>query len=70
MDKTDFEIMVTDFMSDHAGEYADDPLIIEGSEYDNEGLGWICHAHDSKVNYILYDAGGDGNIRIEYIATR
>lgn len=69
MDKTDFEIMVANFMADHAEEYADDPLITDGL-YNNGGLGWICYAHDSKTDYILYNAGGDGNIRIEYVATR
>lgn len=70
MDKTDFEIMVTNFMADHVGEYADDPLIIDGSEFNNESLGWVCYAHDSKTNYMLWDAGHDGNIRIEYVTTR
>lgn len=70
MDKTNFEIMVANFMADHADEYADDPLITGESEYNNEGLDWVCYAHDSKVDYILWDAGRDGNIRIEYVATR
>lgn len=70
VDREDFEIMVDEFIADHEEEYADDPLVIDGIELSDDGLGWVCHAHVSKTGYFLWEPEGDGNIRIEYDGTR
>lgn len=60
-----FEIMINDWMADHAGE-------IEGLIIDDIKQGearWEASAHDEKAAYVLID-DGTGNIQLNYIGTR
>lgn len=68
MNRDTFESMVNDYLADHACEFENDPLIINGIEYD-ECLGYVCYAEDSKTNYILVNDGNE-NIIIHYGGTR
>ena len=60
-----FEIMIYDFMADHP-EYSD--LLIGGVEKDDSG-GWVSYAEDDTKIYLLHDTG-DGNIALDYVATK
>lgn len=67
MDKEFFEIMVNDFIADHANEFEDNPLTIKGFGRDDFGL--VCYAEDSKTSYVLHD-DGKRNIVMNYDGTK
>lgn len=64
-DKDTFEIMVNEWLSDHAEEMAD----LEITEIRQGDEGWEASARDEKTEYVLTD-DGTGNIKIDYIGTR
>ena len=65
-DKTEFEVMVNNWLIDHEGEMDDIKI---GDVYFDDKLGWAADAEDDKCTYILTD-DGTGNIRIDYTGTK
>lgn len=68
--RLDVDIMVTDFLADHADDYADDPLVLDGElVYDDDCGEYVQPCHDSVTAYLLVPHA-DGMITIEYDGTR
>jgi len=53
--------MCKDYLDDHADEYEDDPMILDGEPYISDDGEWAQNAHDSKHAYIMCP-DSDGNI--------
>lgn len=67
----DVSAMVEDFLADHADEYADDPIVLDGElVYDGDCHEYVQPCHDSDHSYLLVPymvSGGGGNISIEIV---
>lgn len=63
----DVASMVEDFLADHADEYADDPIVLDGDlVYDGDCHEYVQPCHDSDNSYLLvpYMVSGGGEISI------
>lgn len=62
IDREEFEIMVSDYMADHAGDpdWAEDPICLDGEPYYDEDLAsWTQDAQTEKHAFQLLPYGGE-----------
>lgn len=67
MDKDMMDIMVQDWLADHAPEC--DTLVFDGDAYCDSDGQWVQPCHDGKTDYYLVACSG-GNIELHYGGTR
>lgn len=65
--RADVAVMVEDFLADHADEYADDPIVLEGEPvYDKDCCEYVQPCHDSNGDYLLVPHA-NGEVTIESV---